>query len=139
MNQRTLEVLWFTTQSNQYVAGWSTAPNVIDLTAGAGVTTSTWTYANVGRREMKFFLWPGVTSQAALCTSGIAILRSGTTGTAASTLIAGTTVTWSNVTAGVPAPIHFFTNDRYVALHFCVGANTTNTIVAGVMVEQRAS
>ncbi len=139
MNQRTLKILWFTTQSNQFVAGWNTSTYVVDLARGDGVTTNAWSFANVGRREMKLFIWPGVTSQAALCTSGIAVMYTGTTGTAVNTLAAGTTVTWTDVTAGPPQPIHFYTNDRYAELHFCVGANTTQTVVAGVMVEQRAS
>ena len=139
MNQASLKILWLTTQSNQFLAGASTG-GVIDLVAGDGVTTNAWTFANVGRREMKFFVWPGVTSQAGNCTSGRHVLLSCSTGAGGTwSPVVGTTVTYTDVTAGPPNPVHFYTNDRYVRLYNTVGALTTLTIVAGIMVEQRGS
>ena len=140
MNQQSLKILWLTTQSNQFIAGASTGAVVLDLAAGDGVTTNAWTFANVGRREMKLFVWPGVTSQAANCTSGRHVLLSATTGTSVTwTPVANTTITYTDVTAGPPNPVHFYTNDRYVRLYNTLGALTTMTIVAGIMVEQRGS
>jgi hypothetical protein len=78
---------------------------------------------------------------AALCTSNWANLQSCSTGagTGAWAPVANSTIGATDVTAGPPGQIHFYTNDRFVRLHQCVGANTTMTIVAGIMVEQRAS
>ena len=158
MNQRTLEVLNLTTALN-FLAGAATTGASLDL-AQDNVTTSTWTYANVGRREMKLGGFVAFIPTAAAvtpnCTNFFGLLQSGSTGAAAGTWnwIANSTFGVPAVTAGTMifsaatgggmynvTPIHFMTNDRYVRAVYNVQGATTCQVAPAffVMVEQRAS
>ena len=139
MNQRSLVLVPLTTNGVNTTAGFTThAP--VDLNQD-NVTTNAWTFANIGRREMKLMVTvaPGTTGLGAL-TSFTAMIQSCTTGAAAGT--------WSTITSSQIALTtygygvsHFVSNDRYVRLHTSVGGATTayTYVSAGVLEEQRGS
>jgi hypothetical protein len=139
MNQRTLAILWLANAASTGSAGWTTGYGV-DLAAGDGITTSTWTYANVGRREMKLFGYVvGTVGSGAAVTSVQGFLQSSSTGVAGTTWATVANSTFTATTYGPTNPIHVYTNDRYVRVHQIIGCLTTAALVSGIMVEQRAS
>ena len=146
MNQRTLQVVWLTTNGNVY-AGGATTSESYDLVANTA-TTQGWTYGQVGRREMKLSGFVvSVFTGTMNCTGFWGYLISGSTGAAAgtwnlvpnSTFMVGTTNALT--TGGAITPIHFYTNDRYLRAIYNVTGATTASIDPDLftLVEQRAS
>ena len=140
MNQRTLRVLQLTTGGQHITTGFVPGA-ALDLAAD-NVTTQGWTFANVGRREMKFwaFVAPGqVGSTVGAMASYNLFLQTSSTGAFSAGTITTNSASVVATTFGPTNEGHFYTNDRYVrALHNCVSI-TSCTVVATVLVEQRAS
>jgi hypothetical protein len=142
MNQRTLTVLSLTTSGGHLITNAAWVPGlVVDLAAGDGVTTSTWTYANIGRREMKVvaFIQKGPIGTTAVDMSTYnAWVQTATTGAFTGTL----TTEAGPMTATTYGPtneLHFQTNNRYMRLLHNAATPTSCTISALCLIEQRAS
>lgn len=139
MNQRSLKVLSLTTGGGHLLTNANWVPGlVVDLAQGDGVTTGGWGFANIGRREMKFFGWVGASHTTGDMSTYNAWVQSATTGAFTGTLTteAGpiTATTYGGTTV-----LHFATNNRYIrALHNMCGASS-GTVALGVLVEERAS
>jgi hypothetical protein len=141
MNQRTLKVLSLTTGGGHITTGFVSGL-VVDLVAGDGVTTNAWTFANVGRREIKFwgFVHPGATgTTVGAMASYTAYLQTSTTGAFTAGTITTNSASITCTTFGPTNEGHFYTNDRYLRpLHNCLSI-TSCGVVLMALVEQRAS
>jgi hypothetical protein len=138
MNQRTLKVLPLTTGGGHLITNANWIPGlVVDLNQD-NVTTNAWTYANIGRREMKVLGWVGAAHTAGGLSTYNLWVQSATTGAFTGTLTteAGPATA---TTYGPTNELHFVTNNRYIRLLHNVAAATSQTVAAFVLVEQRAS
>lgn len=114
---------------------------VVDLAAGDGVTTSTWTYANVGRREFKVFgyISPGfVGSTAGAMSTYTGFVQTATTGAFTGTLTTASG-TFSCTTYGPTSELHVYTNDRYARVLHNFAGITSGSAAVFALLEQRAS
>ena len=151
MNQRTLKVLTVTTGA-RFTGALATGSS-FDL-AQDNTTTNAWTFANIGRREMKLSgYFVNAFTGTSNCTAATGWLIGSTTGAIAGTWAPianstfGGTVTndASNFTTGggfFPiAETHFSTNLRYVRPVLNVEGATTASVSLALFVleEQRAS
>jgi hypothetical protein len=141
MNQRTLKVLPLTTSGGHLITNANFIPGLVVDLAQDNVTTGAWTYANVGRREMKMVAFvqkgPIGTTAADMSTYNVWV-QSATTGAFTGTLTTEAGPATCS-TYGPTNELHFVTNNRYIRLlHNSVGA-TSCTVSALLLVEQRAS
>ena len=141
MNQRTLKLLSLTTGGGHFLTAAAWIPGLVVDLASDTATTSAWTFANVGRREMKVqaAFQPGVFGTTAFTTAAYnAWVQTATTGAFTGTLTteAGPI---SATTFGPTNELHFVTNNRYMRLLHNCAADASCTVVAYAMVEQRAS
>jgi hypothetical protein len=115
MNQRTLKVLWLTTGGERITTGATTHSTILDLSQDV-VTTGAWTYANIGRREIKVFgsvqLSIGSTGAATFTGYNPSLYSSSVSTGASPTLLSGiitTATTWGGYEFG-----HVVSNQRYL-------------------------
>ena len=138
MNQRTLKVLYLSTGGGHMLTNAALVPGLIVDINQDNVTTNAWTYANIGRREMKVFGWVGPAHTGGQLSTYNAWVQSATTGAFTGTLTTecGPIVA---TTYGPTSELHFATNNRYIrVLHNSAGASSSTPIVM-LLVEQRAS
>jgi hypothetical protein len=141
MNQRTLKVLSLTTAGGHLITNAAWVPGlVVDLNQD-NVTTNAWSYANIGRREIKVvaFIQKGPIGTTATDMSTYNLwVQSATTGAFTGTLTteAGPATA---TTYGPTNELHFVTNNRYIRLLHNAASPTSCTISALCLVEQRAS
>lgn len=135
MNQRSLTIVGLTTGGP--VTTGAATHGVFDISQNTA-TTQGWTYASIGRREMKLLAAianNGTTAAQTMTQYTVSLFGSTvSTGASATFLVATTATTW-----GGAAEAHFTSNFRYAYIISNYSGVTTGGPSVGVMVEQRAA